>query len=438
MQAQLARLFSSPIGHQTIGSIILKLTNAGFTFVSAVLLARLMGPSEYGIYSYVYALVTLLSVPSQFGLPTLVIRETARGMASEDYGRVQGVWNWATRTTLLISLSLVGVTLAGMWVFREPLSSQRMLTFLWALVLVPLIALGELRGAALTGLRHVLAGQLPEFLLGPGIFAALLAAVWVISNITLTAPVAMALYVVASAVAFGIGAWLLWRTTPPSVRLAAARFENRLWLMSALPLAFIGAMQLINQQASILLQGFFLADADIGIFRVATQVSMLAALGLVAVNAVVAPRFAALHTQGEMARLQRLATLSARAIFLFSFALTIGFVVLGIPFLRIFFGAAYERAYVPMLILLAGQLVNAGTGSVVTLLNMTGYERETAKGIVLSAGLNLVLNLWLIPLWGIVGSAVATTASMIVWNLVLWWAVRKNLGVNTVAFARLK
>ena len=116
----------------------------------------------------------------------------------------------------------------------------------------------------------------------------------------------------------------------------------------------------------------------------------------------------------------------------------LGFVVLGIPFLRIFFGAAYERAYVPMLILLAGQLVNAGTGSVVTLLNMTGYERETAKGIVVSAGLNLVLNLWLIPLWGIIGSAVATTASMIVWNLVLWWAVRKNLGVNTVAFARLK
>src|SRR5512142_1401779 len=83
VQSQLMRLFSSPIGHQAIGSMALKLANAGFTFVSAVLLARLMGPSEYGVYSYVYALVTLLSVPSEFGLPTLVIRETARGMASE-------------------------------------------------------------------------------------------------------------------------------------------------------------------------------------------------------------------------------------------------------------------------------------------------------------------------------------------------------------------
>jgi O-antigen/teichoic acid export membrane protein len=156
------------------------------------------------------------------------------------------------------------------------------------------------------------------------------------------------------------------------------------------------------------------------------------------VNAVIAPRFAALHTQGQMAELQRLVTLSARAIFVFSLAFTAGFVVLGIPFLRIFFGPAYERAYMPMLVLLAGQLVNAGAGSVVTLLNMTGYERETAKGIVLSAGLNLALNLLLIPLWGIVGSALATTASMIVWNVVLWRAVQKKLGINTLAFARLK
>ncbi len=437
MQSRLAQLFASPIGQQTVGSMGLKFAYVGFTFITTVFLARLMGPAQYGIYSYVYALITLLSVPSEFGLPNLVVRETARGMANRDYAKVQGIWNWATRIALGMSLSLVGLTVAGIWLFRAPLTNQRLVAFLWALVLVPLIALGDLRGAALSGLRHVVAGQLPEFLLRPGIFAALLAGVWLIGSLSLTAPVAIVLYVTASAVAFGIGAWLLWRVTPGEIRQALPHFANRVWLMSALPLAFIGAMQLINQQASILLQGIFLPDAQIGYFRVATQVSTLASLGLVGINAVVAPRFAALYAQADMAKLQRLVTSSARVILAFSLVLTAGFVVVGIPFLRIFFGAPYIRAYVPMLILLAGQLVNSGMGSVATLLNMTGHERETAKGIVLSAVINLVLNLSLIPLWGIEGSAVATSVSLLVWNVVLWRAVWRKIGINSLAFGRL-
>lgn len=433
VQSQLARLFSSPIGRQTIGSMVLKFAYVGFTFIISVLLARLMGPAQYGVYSYVYALISLLSVPSEFGLPNLVIRETARGLANGDFPRVQGIWSWATRTTAVISLSLVALTLAGIWLLRAPLSNPRLVTFLWALALVPLIALGDLRGAALSGLRHVVTGQLPEFLLRPGFFTLLLAMVWLVGGVSLTAPVAIALYVAASAIAFGIGAWLLWRVTPPEVRQSRPRMEHRAWLMSALPLAFIGAMQLINQQASILLQGIFLPDAQIGYFRVATQVSLLAAVGLVGINAVLAPRFAALHAQGDTVKLQRLVTSSARAILLLSLVLTIGFAALGEPFLRVFFGPLYVRAYLPMLILLLGQLINSGMGSVAVLLNMTGYERETAKGIVVSALINLGLNLALIPLWGIEGSSVATSVSLVVWNVLLWRAVRKKLGINTLA-----
>ncbi len=418
--------------------MVLKFVYVGLTFVSTVFLARLMGPAEYGVYSYVYALISLLSVPSEFGLPTLVTRETARGMASGEHARVQGIWSWATRTALVISLTLVGLTLVGIWLFREPLTSPRLVAFLWALALVPLIALGDLRGAALSGLHHVVTGQLPEFLLRPGIFVLLLAGLWLLRSLPLTAPLAMALYVAASAVAFGVGAWLLWRVTPAEVRHALPHFEHRAWLTSALPLAFIGAMQLINQQASILLQGFFLPDEQIGYFRVGTQVSMLASLGLVAIGAVMAPRFAALYTQGEIAKLQRLVTSSTRAIILFSLALTFGFVVLGVPFLRIFFGAPYVRAYVPMLILLAGQVVNSGMGLVATILNMTGHERETAKGIMLAAALNLGLNLALIPVWGIEGSAMATSVALVVWNVLLWRAVRKKLGIDTLPiFVRL-
>jgi O-antigen/teichoic acid export membrane protein len=376
----------------------------------------------------------LLSVPSEFGLPTLVVRETAKGMVSQNYSTVKGVWQWSGRATTVISLTLVVLTTAGIWLFREPLTSQRLITFLCALALVPLIALGDLRGAALSGLRHVVTGQIPEFLLRPGIFTLLLAVAFLAGKSSLSAPMAMALYVVSSALAFGVGAWLLWHATPLPVREALPRFDGQAWLLSALPLAFIGGMQLIDQQASILLQGFFLPDASIGIFRIASQVAILASFGLMTINLVLSPRFAALFVHGEMDKLQRLVTNSARVILLINLVLTAGFILWGKLFLRLAFGLPYESAYVPLIILLIGQLINSGAGSVGLLLNMSGHERETARGMVIAACINVVLNLLLIPRMGINGSAVASSTSLIVWNILLWWAVRKKLGINSLAF----
>lgn len=107
---------------------------------------------------------------------------------------------------------------------------------------------------------------------------------------------------------------------------------------------------------------------------------------------------------------------------------------MGEVILAIAFGSLYETAYIPLIILLVGQLINSGAGSVGLLLNMSGYERETARGMMVAAVLNVVLNLLLIPLWGINGSSLATSVSLIVWNVLLWWAVRKRLGINSLAF----
>lgn len=355
-------------------------------------------------------------------------------MAQRDYAAVKGIWRWAGKVTTFISITLVGLTALTLWILKEPLAGKKLVTFAWALALVPLITLGTLRGAALRGLQRVIAGQLPEFLIRPGLLVIFLAAGALFLGGQLSSPQAMILYVLASALAFGAGAWLLWRETPEGVRRAAPSYENRAWLLSTLPLAFISSMQLVNNQASILLQGFYLPDAQIGIFRVAAQISVLASFGLAAINLVVAPRFASLYAQSNLARLQRLVTQTARVILGFNLLVTIGFSILGKPFLRIVFGAPYLSAYLPLLILLGGQLVNSAAGSVGVLLNMTGHETATARGMAVAALSNVILNLILIPPLGIVGSALATAISLTAWNVILWWAVRKRLGINSLAF----
>ena len=56
------------------------------------------------------------------------------------------------------------------------------------------------------------------------------------------------------------------------------------------------------------------------------------------------------------------------------------------------FGAEYASAYVPLVILASDKLVSVSAGSVSSLLNMTGHERDTMKGLMIAAPMNLVLN----------------------------------------------
>src|SRR5688572_30631473 len=145
----------------------MKAAATGLGFAVAVVLARALGPEGYGVYSYVYALVLLMAIPAEFGLATLVVRETAKAGALGQWGTVRGVWLWASSAAgiLAVVFAAVGGSLA--WLFADRFSTAQLATFGWGLALVPLMALGNLRGAALRGLGRVVTGQLPEGVLRP-------------------------------------------------------------------------------------------------------------------------------------------------------------------------------------------------------------------------------------------------------------------------------
>ena len=164
----------------------------------------------------------------------------------------------------------------------------------------------------------------------------------------------------------------------------------------------MAALQLINGRTDILALGFFRTDAEIGIFRVASQMAAVVVFALQAVNTIQGPHIAHLFAKGDMHKLQTMITRSAQGIMLFAVPVVIVIVIFGEFIIRTVFGPEYESAYIPLVILCVGQLVNASMGSVGSLLNMTGHERDTTKSILIAAIVNVTLNLSLVPVWGII------------------------------------
>lgn len=428
------RLFYSRVAREAGWSMGLRAASAGIGFVTTILLARALGAEGYGIYAFAWSLVTLLAMPAHAGLPNLVLRETARGLAEGRPDLVKGVWWWSGRVVAVLSLVMIGLIGPLLVAWQGGLKSSAGQTLAWALALVPLLALGNLLGAALRGMQYVVLGLLPEFFLRPALFLLFVVGSAQLWAEKLSPPVAMKLLATAFLVAFIVGIKLLWRLMPSAVRRSRPALKKSGWLASSIIFALMAGFNVINDQASTVILGIFEAPDVVGRFRVAVQMATLSAFGLQAINLVVAPRFADLWSRGEKERLQRLATRSAQVVLTFNFVVALLFALAGRPLLRMLFGTEFTGAYLPLLILLAGQLVNSAAGSVGYLLNMTGHERETAKAMTAAGVLNLMLATVLIPIWGMIGAAAATAISMALWNGLLWWWVRKRLGINSLAF----
>jgi len=294
----------------------------------------------------------------------------------------------------------------------------------------------RLRQATLQGLHRVVLGQFPEALVQPLLVIVLVGGVYVIFGRDLTALWAVGMNVVAVGVAFVIGARLLSKVLPRDIREATPVYQTWGWMRDALPLLFLSTLGVVNTWTDTLMLGAIKGAEAVGIYAVANRGSGLITFFLTAANMALAPTIANLHARRNLVQLQLLVTKSARVTLFFSFPLALSLIVFGNWFLLLV-GPDFTRGQLALAILSVGQVINVGMGSVAMLLVMTGHERDAARGIGISAMLNVVLNALLIPTWGIEGAALATASSMILWNILLAIWVYNRLGIHSTALGRV-
>lgn len=94
------------------------------------------------------------------------------------------------------------------------------------------------------------------------------------------------------------------------------------------------------------------------------------------------------------------------------------------------FGEKFVAGYPVMCILAVAIVGRAAIGPAESLLNMTGGQRDCARSLMIAAGTNLMLNLFLTPRYGIVGAAIAVSTAILLGAFLNWRAARRNLGID--------
>lgn len=420
----------------SVAAMFLKLLHVALGFAITVVLARAMGPAGLGLYALALAVVMVLGMPAKAGLPQLVTRETAKAHAKGDWGAVKGVWRWSSSVVLVNSAAVLVATLAIATFVPSIIPSEIHKTLLLGVFLVPIMGLALIRASALRGLGCTILGQLPELAIQPIGFLAFLITWLVFSTSSLSADWAIGLNLLASLVAFGFGMGMLARVKPAAMKGVEPSYESRSWLAAVIPMASINAMHLINTQVDIVLIGVFLDATAAGVYKVAAQVALIVAFGLQATKMVVEPYFSRFHQQGDTTKLRSIARAASRLNAAVAMIVIVFLVLFGQQFLHVAFGAAFYGAFTPLMILASGRCLSACVASSGSLLVMAGFHRQYATFWMLAAMLNVVLNLILIPLFGLAGAASATALTLLIPYLLGWWAAKRWLACDCSPFGR--
>ncbi|WP_456426843.1 flippase [Desulfurobacterium sp.] len=203
-------------------------------------------------------------------------------------------------------------------------------------------------------------------------------------------------------------------------------FSYKALLFVSIPMLLSSSLALIMGWTDTIMLGMFRSAHEVGIYNVALKLSTMTSISLMAINTIAAPKFAEFWGRGDKEGLAKVAQQSTKLIFWTSFPVLLLFLIFPKPILGIF-GEEFKVGAVVLMILTVGQFVNAAAGSVGYILLMTGFQQFHRNVILMGTTLNVILNYLMIPIYGIVGAAVASTVSIIFWNVIFSAKVRSIL-----------
>ena len=191
------------------------------------------------------------------------------------------------------------------------------------------------------------------------------------------------------------------------------------------------ATNVILNQIDIILIGYFLVAADVGYYSTAIAIASLFTIIPSAIQRITFPATSEFWSKNNHQALNKMIDKSMKysACILLFVGLGVGFFAKEI--MGFVFGPEFICAALPLCVLLIARVIRGGTiVPIGTVIPAIGRPDINLKIEVICAGMNVGLNILLIPLFGILGAAIATTISLLTGVVIFFIFVIKLLPVK--------
>ena len=395
------------------GDLVAKALN----FIAFVYLARTLGVESYGVLELAIAIQVYLLLAGDAGLELWATREAARGADTRELiNRVVSI------RVLLATASFAALALA-LWL--TPPSSEypglRRLVLLFGLTIFP----------QAVGLKWLFIGRENMSRVAGGLVLAQIAfSVAVLLVVRSPESVVWVPVVrVAGDTAMAVYFWWLYIKTHgriyPRFTLGGIRL-----MRPALTLGASGALALLSFNFDSIMLGMMKDAAAVGWYGAAYKpITVVLAMPVTYFVGLFPALSRTHHTDKEA--FCRIVLGSLRLAALFAVPVGVCGTFLAEPIIRVLFGAAYAPSVGAFRVLTWAAVLVILRGTFRQALNAAGRHDLDLRCATIATALNVLLNVLLIPRYGIVGAAAATVASEIVWlGVALTYFHRHVLSVN--------
>ncbi|TDJ44037.1 MAG: hypothetical protein E2O50_03705 [Gammaproteobacteria bacterium] len=380
---------------------------AAFTvIVMQVALARWMGAEQLGIYIYSFAWCVLFAAVAGLGLPDAAFRFVGKAMASGNGNLILSYAFFNSRTILVSGVVLAAVACALVIGIEDLIEPGTRETFLIALVSVPVFALMMWFSTLAQSFYRYRLAILPMLIFRPVLLLFAVFLLWAAGFSLSAYSVILVHLFIMLPILWGQFYYVRYALKELYPAIKATEKQTSTWLRTAIPLLITAFFIKYFLELNVIMAGIYLPADQIAIFNATFRSAFLIGFGILAMDAITAPRVAELHSGDNLQELQRLVSQSTRIKCIGSLIGMALLVVFG-KFVLGLFGPEFVAGYKALLILAISQLIVAAFGAGAQLLTVSGNHDRCLVVFACSAAALFALHALLVPRYGINGVAVA-------------------------------
>jgi O-antigen/teichoic acid export membrane protein len=406
---------------------VIRVVSAGLAYLSQILLARWMGGSDYGVYVYVWTWVLLLGSMMDFGISSSAQKILPEYRTRGEHALLRGFLSGSRWLTFAVS-ALVSLLLAGLiTLLSRSIDANEIVPLYIGCATLPAFVVANTQDGIARSHDWMRLGLMPQFIVRQSLIIGLTAGAFAL-GFDLGASAAMTASAAAVWIAMIGQLIVLNRRLGSHIEPGAKAYDFRGWLSISLPILLVEGFYLLLSYTDVLVLQQFRSSEEVGVYFAVVKTLALVSFIHYAMSATTAHRFAEYHALGDKARLSAYVAHAIKWTFWPSLAF-------GKPLLWLF-GPQFVVGYDIMFIAAIGLVVRSAIGPVERLLNMLGHQHICALAYALAFVMNLVLCIALVPRFGGHGAAAATSISLMFETVLLFWIVRRRLGLHMLAFGK--
>lgn len=395
----------------------------GINLSAQLLMVRYLATAEYGALAYALAVVAFFQPFATLGLHEAVSRYVPIYQENGEFPKMLGTILLSISTVFLAGLLIIVAIWSGPAFLTHFMTQEKLPRDLLSILIlvVPLDAADELFNSLFASFAATRAIFFRKYILGPSLkLGAVLLLIWLKSTVVFLAYG----YLFASAAGIAIYASMLVRLLQEQqlfwlLRSSPLKIPGRELLGFVLPGLSSSLVTVAIHSVNIFILGYLHSMTEVAFYRAVVPVAQLNGVVMASFALLYMPAAARLFAKSDFHGINKLYWQTAAWMSVLSFpvfALTFSFAQ---PVTEFLYGAQYARSGPILALLSLGSYTNVALGFNLQTLKVLNRLRYIVLVSLIAALVDVGLNLLLVPGYGALGAAIGTTATVLIYNLLM-------------------